>query len=71
LPAGKFGWVLRSILLGFSCSSLFRYVPYLFTGEYTPFVLQLQVAITFLGGLTISIFVYIMQEHFLRPRPEA
>jgi len=46
---------LKVWILAFSLSSMFRYVPFLYYGEYTPRELQQELLITWAGG--IGVFV--------------
>jgi hypothetical protein len=52
-------------ILSLSVASLYRYLPYLWYGEFSPPVLPLQKAITFLGAATLTLAAWYAQRSAL------
>lgn len=53
--------LLRAVLFGLSISSLFRYVPYFWQGEFLLGVFETQIIITWFGGVTLALIWYRMR----------
>jgi hypothetical protein len=70
-PAGKMRTILQALFLGFSYSSLLRYLPYMLNGEYTLTVVSQQIGITFAGGVLFSCLWFIVSRHFFQPRRDS
>lgn len=49
-------------LLALSVSSLYRYVPWILSGEYSPLITQYEIAITWLGGAFIFGFLCLIDQ---------
>lgn len=59
-------WII--VVLSFSLSSLYRYVPFLLTGTYDGQVVPNQIAVTWLGGVVLALctmlFAHMRQTYF-------
>jgi uncharacterized membrane protein len=48
----------RAILIGFTISSLYRYLPFLSQGNYDGAVVPNQIMVTWLGGFIAAILIF-------------
>jgi hypothetical protein len=48
------------MIVSFSISSLYRYLPFLLAGNYDPQVVSQQIATTWVGGITLSIVLTLL-----------
>lgn len=53
-------WVV--FLVSLSLSSLLRYLPWLWYGEYSPIVTRMELLITWIGGITLSIGAVLLMQ---------
>ena len=53
--------IVRLLLISFSISSMFRYIPFLYQGEYLPEVMSQQLLITWGGGLLLFFSTLLFQ----------
>lgn len=58
---------LKILLISLSVSSLFRYVPYLYSGTFEGSVLAQQQTVTWVGGLSLALLIWIVSR-FLSKR---
>jgi len=60
----KFTRVWQSLLIGFSISSLYRYIPFLWAGNYDGSVISEQILITWVGGVAVGSFIFFLTGKF-------
>lgn len=55
-------WI--TLVLGFSVSSLYRYIPFLLAGNYDGHVVPNQIAVTWVGGIVITLVLLLCSKVF-------